>query len=141
MADPIVIVGAGQAGAALVAKLRALGYTGPLALVGEEPVLPYQRPPLSKKYALGELQFERLLIRPPDWYAEQQVDIQLGAVAVSLDPMARTIELSDGSMLRYTKLALTTGSRPRRLPPEIGGGLGGVFTIRTVADVDAIAPL
>ena len=75
MADPIVIVGAGQAGAALAAKLRALGYIGPLALVGEEPVLPYQRPPLSKKYVSRELEFDRLLVRPPAWYGEQQIDL------------------------------------------------------------------
>ena len=66
MADPIVIVGAGQAGAALAAKLRALGYAGPLALIGEEPVLPYQRPPLSKKYVSRELEFDRLLVRPAE---------------------------------------------------------------------------
>ncbi|WP_119302838.1 NAD(P)/FAD-dependent oxidoreductase [Dongia deserti] len=141
MADPIIIVGTGQAGAALSAKLRVLGYSDPLVMIGEEPVLPYQRPPLSKKYASGELQFERLLIRPPGWYAEQQVEVRLGASVASLDPMDRTVKLDDGSVLRYAKLALTTGSRPRLLPAELSGNLGGVFTTRTVADVDAIAPL
>ena len=140
MADPIVIVGAGQAGAALAAKLRALGYAGPLALVGEEPVLPYQRPPLSKKYVSRELEFDRLLVRPPTWYAEQQIDLHLGSPA-ALNPADKTVALRNGTVLRYAKLALTTGARPRRLPAEIGGDLAGVFTIRTVADADAIAPL
>lgn len=141
MADPIVIVGAGQAGAALAARLRALGYAGPLVMIGEEPVLPYQRPPLSKKYVSGELEFARLLIRPPSWYGEEQVEVRLGAAVASLDPDARTITLGDGSVLRYAKLALTTGSRPRRLPPAAGDDLSGVFPIRTVADADRIAPL
>ena len=141
MADPIVIVGAGQAGAALAAKLRALGYAGPLALVGEEPVLPYQRPPLSKKYVSRELEFDRVLVRPAGWYAEQQIELHLDRVVMALDPAEKTLSLSDGTRLRYAKLALTTGARPRRLPPETGGDLAGVFAIRTVADADAIAPL
>ena len=141
MADPIVIVGAGQAGAALAAKLRALGYDGPLALVGEEPVLPYQRPPLSKKYVSRELEFDRLLVRPPSWYAEQRVDLHLGSSVAALSPADKTVALTNGTVLRYAKLALTTGARPRRLPAEVGGDLAGVFTIRAVADADAIAPL
>ena len=141
MADPIVIVGAGQAGAALAAKLRALGYDGPLALVGEEPALPYQRPPLSKKYVSRELEFERLLVRPPAWYGEHQIDLHLGCPITALNPAEKTITFRDGTLVRYAKLALTTGARPRRLPPEIGGDLAGVFAIRTVADADAISPL
>jgi 3-phenylpropionate/trans-cinnamate dioxygenase ferredoxin reductase subunit len=139
--EPIIIVGAGQAGAALAAKLRALGYAGALAMIGEEPVLPYQRPPLSKKYVSGELAFERLLIRPPGWYGEQRIDMRPNLAVTALSSVDRTIALSDGSSLRYAKLALTTGSRPRRLPTEIGGDLAGVFTVRTVADADAIAPM
>lgn len=141
MTEPIIIVGAGQAGAALAAKLRALGYAGALAMIGEEPVLPYQRPPLSKKYVSGELAFERLLIRPPGWYGEQRIDMRPNLAVTALSPADRTITLSDGSRLRYAKLALTTGSRPRRLLTEIGGDLAGVFTVRTVADADAIAPM
>ena len=140
MTDPIVIVGAGQAGAALAAKLRALGYAGPLALIGEEPVLPYQRPPLSKKYVSRELEFDRLLVRPPAWYGEQRIDLHLNSAVAALNPAEKTVALRDGTVLRYAKLALTTGARPRRLPPEIGGDLAGVFTIRSVADADAIAP-
>ena len=141
MADPIVIVGAGQAGAALAARLRALGYEGPLALVGEEPVLPYQRPPLSKKYVSRELEFDRLLVRPPAWYGEQQIDLHLDCPVTALNPADKTLALRNGTVLRYAKLALTTGARPRRLPPEIGGDLVGVFVIRSVVDADRIAPL
>jgi 3-phenylpropionate/trans-cinnamate dioxygenase ferredoxin reductase component len=140
MADPIVIVGGGQAAASLAAKLRTLGHGGALIMVSEEPVLPYQRPPLSKKYVAGELSVDRLLIRPPAWYDEQNVDVRLSAAAIELNPRDRTVTLADGSALRYDKLVLATGSRPRRLPREIGGDLAGVLTIRNLADADAFAP-
>jgi 3-phenylpropionate/trans-cinnamate dioxygenase ferredoxin reductase subunit len=141
MPDPIVVIGAGQAGASLVAKLRALGYDGSLLLIGEEPVLPYQRPPLSKKYMSGEFAIDRLLIRAPGWYEEQKVETRLSARVAAIQPRDRLLTLSDGSVLRYSKLALTTGSRPRSLPMEIGGGLGGVFTVRNLADADLIGPM
>jgi len=140
MPDPIVIVGAGQAGVALAAKLRALGYLDPLILIGEEPVPPYQRPPLSKKYVSGELEVDRLLIRSRSWYAEQGIELRLSTRVVALSPGEREVTLSDGSRLRYRQLALATGARPRCLPSEIGGALRGVATIRNLADADAIAP-
>ena len=140
MSDPIVIVGAGQAGVALAAKLRALGYADPIVMIGEEPVPPYQRPPLSKKYVSGELDVDRLLIRPRDWYAEQNVELRLDQRVLVLSPLAHEIAFSDGTRLRYRQLALTTGARPRSLPAEIGGALPGVVTIRGLADADAIIP-
>ena len=140
MPDPIVIVGAGQAGVALAAKLRALGYAGGLILIGEEPVPPYQRPPLSKKYVSGELEVERLLIRPRDWYAEANVELRLEQRVVALAPRDHELTLSDGTQLRYRQLALTSGARPRNLPAEIGGTLPGVVTVRCLADADAIIP-
>jgi 3-phenylpropionate/trans-cinnamate dioxygenase ferredoxin reductase component len=140
MADPIVIIGGGQAAVALAAKLRALGYDGALVMISEEPVLPYQRPPLSKKYVAGELSVDRLLIRPPAWYGEQNVEVRLATAAVDVDPRDRTVTLAAGTKLRYSKLALVTGACPRRLPAEIGGDLAGVLTIRTLADADALAP-
>jgi 3-phenylpropionate/trans-cinnamate dioxygenase ferredoxin reductase component len=140
MADPIVIIGGGQAAASLAAKLRALGYGGALVMVSEEPVLPYQRPPLSKKYVAGELSVDRLLIRAPVWYDEQNIDVRLSTAAVELNPRDHVVTLADGSALRYDKLALATGSRPRCLPPEIGGDLAGVLTIRNLADADVLAP-
>ncbi|MCB2118748.1 MAG: FAD-dependent oxidoreductase [Rhodobacteraceae bacterium] len=135
----IVIVGAGQAGASLAAKLRALGYAGSLTLIGEESAPPYQRPPLSKGYLLGEMELERLYLRAPSFWEEQNVTLRLGAKVTAIDPAARTLSV-DGETIGYDKLALTTGSVPRRLPAAIGGALGGVYTVRTLADVDAMAP-
>lgn len=140
MTDPIVIVGAGQAGAALAAKLRERGYGGPIALLGDEAALPYQRPPLSKKYLSGELGLERLLVRPASWYQEQGIDVLTECPVAAIDVAARSVRLVDDRLIHYAKLALTTGSRPRRLPEAIGGNLGGVFTMRDLRDADAIAP-
>src|SRR5882724_11872460 len=130
MPDPIVIVGAGQAGVALAAKLRTLGHDGRLIMIGAEPVGPYQRPPLSKKYVSGELAVDRLLIRPQSWYAEQNVELRLSASVTSISPADRSLKLADGATLRYDRLALTTGATPRGLPAEMGGSLAGVHTIR-----------
>ncbi|MCC6305876.1 MAG: FAD-dependent oxidoreductase [Rhodobacteraceae bacterium] len=136
----IVIVGAGQAGAALVAKLRAEGYAGPLALVGDEPLPPYQRPPLSKKYLLGEMPLERLFLRPAAFYADHGIDLVLGRAVTLIDPGRRQVVLADGSVLAFDRLALTTGARPRRLPAAAGGALPGVHVLRRVEDVDRLAP-
>lgn len=134
----IVVVGAGQAGASCAARLRAQGFDGEITLVGAEPVLPYQRPPLSKAYLLGELTRERLFLRPESFYADQRIDLRLGRAVDRIDPAAQELELGD-SRLAYDALVLTTGSAPRRLPAAIGGTLGGVFTVRDLADVDAMA--
>ncbi|MGB5560452.1 MAG: FAD/NAD(P)-binding oxidoreductase, partial [Paracoccaceae bacterium] len=134
----IVVVGAGQAGQSLVTKLRDLGFEGRVTLIGEEPVPPYQRPPLSKGYLLGEMALERLYLRPESFYAEHAIDLRLGAPVTGIDPVAKTITVS-GEVLHYDQLALTTGSVPRRLPAAIGGDLDGVYTVRTLADVDAMA--
>ncbi|MEM8698893.1 MAG: FAD-dependent oxidoreductase [Pseudomonadota bacterium] len=140
MAEPIVIVGAGQAAASLIAKLRGIGHDGPITLIGAEPVAPYQRPPLSKKYLLGEMERERLLLRPASWYEEQGVTCRFGETVVEIDRPAKAVVLSDGTRLSYSKLALTTGSVPRRLPAAIGGDLGGIYTVRDLADIDRMAP-
>lgn len=136
----IVIVGAGQAGAALAAKLRALGHSGDVTLIGAEPVLPYQRPPLTKKYLTGEMPLERLLLRPAKFYADQKIMLRTGVRVVSIDTEARALALSDGAELAYDQLALTTGSVPRRLPAAVGGDLDGVYVARDLADADAMAP-
>lgn len=135
----IIVIGAGQAGASLVIKLRALGYEGELTLIGNEPAPPYQRPPLSKAYLLGEMSVDRLFLRPQSFYADQGIALRLGHRVTAIDPEARTIRLGD-EVLDYDQLALTTGSVPRRLPAAIGGGLKGVYTVRGLADVDAMAP-
>ena len=137
----IVVVGGGQAGASLVAKLRALGYDGALTLICAEPVPPYQRPPLSKKYLLGEMEVERLYLRPESFYADEDITLLTGDPVTVIDPAARTVTLGSGTVLDYDQLALTTGSMPRALPPAIGGDLAGVHVVRTLADIDAMAPL
>ena len=139
MADRIVIIGAGQAGAAMAAKLRALGHDGPLTLIGEEPAPPYQRPPLSKKYLLGEMEEARLYLRPTEFYEDQKIDLRTGVAVESIDRGACEIVLTGGERLGYEKLVLTTGSRPRLLPASIGGDLGRVYPVRSLADVDAMA--
>ena len=132
----VVAIGAGQAGAALAARLRSGGHAGPITLIGEEPILPYQRPPLSKGYLLGEMGADRLTLRSADFYAEHNIALRLGAPVSAIDPKARTVTLGTET-IRYDDLVLTTGSVPRRLPAAIGGDLAGVYTVRTVADVDA----
>jgi 3-phenylpropionate/trans-cinnamate dioxygenase ferredoxin reductase subunit len=133
----IVIVGAGQAGAALAAKLRALGHQGTITLIGAEPAPPYQRPPLSKAYLLGEMEEERLWLRAPDFWAEQNIALKLGQPVSAIDPAAKTVTVGD-EVIQYDALALTTGSLPRRLPGSIGGDLAGVYTVRSLEDVDAM---
>jgi 3-phenylpropionate/trans-cinnamate dioxygenase ferredoxin reductase component len=133
----VVVVGAGQAGAALVAKLRSAGHVGEITLIGEEPSPPYQRPPLSKAYLMGEMEEERLWLRSNDFYTDQNITLRLGAPVTGIDPAARTITIGNDA-LHYDHLALTTGSVPRRLPAAIGGDLAGIYTVRTLADVDAM---
>lgn len=135
----IVVIGAGQAGSSLVAKLRSLGFDGQVTLIGEEPVAPYQRPPLSKKYLLGEIEVERLHLRPESFYSENDITLRLGTKVSAVDAKAKTLILGD-EVLHWDQLAFTTGSEPRLLPATIGGALDGVFTVRTLADVDAMAP-
>ena len=133
----VVVIGAGQAGAALVAKLRAAGHAGQIPLIGEEPAPPYQRPPLSKAYLLGEMEEERLWLRSPEFYAEQAITLKLGQKVTAIDPAAKTVTVGS-EVIGYDALALTTGATPRRLPAAIGGDLAGVYTVRTLADVDAM---
>lgn len=135
----IVVIGAGQAGASLVAKLRALGHAGAITLIGDEPVPPYQRPPLSKGYLKGEMALERLFLRPESFYADQDITLKLGSPVTGIDPAARQVHLGD-MVLGYDQLALTTGAVPRLLPSGIGGALDGVYPVRRLADIDAMAP-
>ena len=133
----IIVIGAGQAGAALVAKLRSGGHAGAITLIGEEAAPPYQRPPLSKAYLMGEMEEGRLYLRSPEFYATNDITLRLGARVTGIDPVAKTVTLG-GDILSYDRLALTTGSVPRRLPSDIGGDLGGIYTVRSLADVDAM---
>ena len=135
----IVVIGAGQAGSSLVVKLRNSGFDGDITLIGAEAVPPYQRPPLSKKYLLGEMDVERLFLRPESFYSDLDINLELGHAVEAIDSTAKTITLN-GHTIAYDHLALTTGSHPRRLPAAIGGALAGVHVVRDLADVDAMAP-
>jgi 3-phenylpropionate/trans-cinnamate dioxygenase ferredoxin reductase component len=137
MISTIVVVGGGQAGAQAIDTLRREGFTGRLLLIGDEPELPYQRPPLSKKYLSGELTADRLPFRHRAFYEEHRVELRLGLQAVALDPRARRLELADGEVLSYDRLLLALGSGVRRLTCP-GADLPGVHYLRTVADVTPI---
>ena len=137
MYQQIVIAGAGQAAVQAVDTLRRKGYTGRLTVVGEEAWLPYQRPPLSKKYLAGALERERLLLRPEKFFTEHQVEIRSGRIVTEIERRAQRIRLDDGATLAYDALVLATGSRPRRLMVP-GAELAGVHYLRGIADADRI---
>ena len=138
MTGRLVIVGAGQAAFALASKLRALKDERPITIVGSEDAYPYQRPPLSKKYLLGEMSFDRLMFRPEEWYAENNVDMRLSTLVEEIDRSAKTLRMQDGGTLSYDRLVLATGAAPRLLPASIGGDLEGVLTVRDKRDADRL---
>ncbi len=135
----IVVVGAGQAGASLVAKLRGSGFDGQVTLIGAEAHPPYQRPPLSKAYLLGEMARERLYLRPEAYYAGQQIELRLNTRVRSIDRAARKLVLPDGEV-SYDMLALTTGAVVNRLPKSLSGNLDGIHVIRGLDDMDRLEP-
>jgi 3-phenylpropionate/trans-cinnamate dioxygenase ferredoxin reductase subunit len=137
MYQRIVIAGAGQAAVQAIDTLRRRGFTGSLSVVGEEPWLPYQRPPLSKKYLAGTLERERLTIRPQQFFAEHQVTAHLGRRVTAIAAREHQVRLDDGLLLPYDALLIATGSRPRRLNVP-GADLAGVHYLRTIADADRI---
>ena len=137
MFGQILIVGAGQAADQAVHTLRRKGFTGKLAVVGDEPWLPYQRPPLSKKYLAGALDRDRLVLRPRHFYTEHSVETHLGRRVTEISRADRRVRLDDGSILPYDALLLATGSRPRPLTVP-GADLPGVHTLRTIEDVERI---
>ncbi|WP_122465916.1 NAD(P)/FAD-dependent oxidoreductase [Brevundimonas lutea] len=133
----IVILGGGHAGGSAAALLRQFGHQGPIAIVGEEPVVPYQRPPLSKAWLKGEADEEALILRPVDWYAESGVELRLNRRAALIDLAAGAVALEGGERLDFHALIIATGSRARRLEAP-GADLPGVLSLRTQADAEAI---
>ena len=109
----VVIIGAGQAGGQAAYSLRQAGYDGAITLVGDEPAPPYQRPPLSKAYFKGEMEAERLFLKPLDYYAEHGIELITGKAARRIDTAGKQAELADGTHLPWDKLVIATGSRPR----------------------------
>ncbi len=139
MADSrrFVILGASLAGAKAAETLRAEGFDGEVVLVGDEPVRPYERPPLSKGYLRGEEGPEKIYVHGEDYYHEHDIDLRLSTSARGIDPSARTVELDSGERLPYDALLLTVGARPRRLEVP-GADLEGVHYLRTVAQSDLL---
>lgn len=140
MTAPIVIVGAGQAAASFITRHVTLGSEQPILLIGEEAHPPYQRPPLSKKYLRGELERERLFIRPLEWYADQVVELRFDTRVDAIDRGLKKIITTNGDTVEYDKLLLCTGASARSLPTDIGGTLDRVFTLRSIADIDKMSP-
>ncbi len=133
----VVIVGAGHAGGTAAALLRQYGHAGPITLIGEEPVAPYQRPPLSKAWLKGEADAESLALKPLEFYAAHAIDFRASTTATQIDRTARLVSLSDGSSVAYDALILATGARAIALPIP-GADLAGVMFLRTAADAELL---
>lgn len=133
----VVIVGAGHAGGSAAAFLRQYGFEGPITLIGEEPIPPYQRPPLSKAWLKGEADADALALKPESFYAENGVDLRLNSRVDRIDPAAKTVHLADGNSVSYDFLILATGARARALNAP-GADLYGVMALRTAADAEML---
>jgi 3-phenylpropionate/trans-cinnamate dioxygenase ferredoxin reductase subunit len=133
----VVIVGAGHGGAQVAIMLRTQKFTGSIAIIGDEPELPYERPPLSKEYFAGEKEFERIQLRPAKYWDEREVTMLLGKRVVAVDPAAHVVTTDGSETIGYGKLVWATGGSPRMLPIP-GGDLPGVQGVRTRADADAM---
>jgi 3-phenylpropionate/trans-cinnamate dioxygenase ferredoxin reductase subunit len=139
MTQSVVIVGAGQAAAECATALRAGGYSAPITIVGDEPYLPYQRPPLSKDFLSGKSPYEKLLLRPEDFWQAQKVGLELGAPVKSIDRSKKRISLAGDRTLEYDVLVLATGTRSR-IPPIDGVALDRVHLLRRIEDVKRLRP-
>jgi len=137
-AETLIVIGGGQAAASLIAKRRDLGGPERIVLISNETFPPYQRPPLSKKYLMGDTDLARLYLRPESWYCQNGIELHLGQCVAAIDRARGVVCLGSGETLPYDRLALTTGATPRRLPGAIGGSLDGVFTMRSLVDADAM---
>ncbi len=133
----IVIVGAGHAGGSVAAFLRQYGFEGPITIIGEEPIAPYQRPPLSKAWLKGDATPESLMLRPSSFYAENNIALRLNTRVESLDRTAKAVRLIGGETIQYDTLILATGRRARRISLP-GIALDGVLELRTAADADKL---
>ncbi|AKM08414.1 NAD(P)/FAD-dependent oxidoreductase [Pelagerythrobacter marensis] len=133
----IVIVGTGHGGAQAAIALRQNGFAGSIIMIGRDSEPPYERPPLSKEYLAGDKPFERIYIRPPQFWADKDVTLRLRTSVVEVDAQAHELVLSDESRIRYGKLIWAAGGDPRRLPCP-GADLPGVHSVRNRADVDRI---
>src|SRR5471032_948764 len=133
----VVMVGAGHGAGMAAALLRQYGFAGPITLVGEEPIAPYQRPPLSKAWLKGEADADSLALKPLEFYAEHDIDFRASTTATAINRGARTVTLSDGSTVSYDALIISTGARAIALPIP-GADLDGVMFLRTAADAETL---
>jgi 3-phenylpropionate/trans-cinnamate dioxygenase ferredoxin reductase subunit len=133
----IIIIGAGHAGGAVAAQLREQGHRGPLCVIGDEPHLPYQRPPLSKAVLKGTADIGSLLLKTAAFYQEHDIDVRTGQVVTAIDRAARTVTLASGEALPYDFLVLATGAQPRRLGVA-GAGLENVLALRDMGDAERL---
>ena len=136
----VVIIGAGQAGGQTAYSLRQGGFAGEITIIGDESAPPYQRPPLSKAYFKGEMDAERLFLKPLDYYAEHRIDLITGEAATAIDLAAKQVSLAGGRVLGWDKLVIATGARPRKLSLP-GSDLENITELRTLADVDQLKKL
>lgn len=137
MSERIVIIGAGHAGFNVIEALRREGFDGEIVLIGDEPHLPYQRPPLSKAFLTGDYDLERLLLRPAGYYDDNRITLRLGDAVAAIDPASAHVTLAGGEVIEFDKLVLATGSRMRQLTVP-GHGLEGVCYLRTHDDAAAL---
>jgi 3-phenylpropionate/trans-cinnamate dioxygenase ferredoxin reductase subunit len=140
LSDPatrVVIVGAGHAGGTAAALLRQYGFEGPIVLIGEEPIAPYQRPPLSKAWLKGEANADSLALKPERFYTDQAIDLRLGVTVEAIDRAAKIVRLRGGGAVAYDDLIIATGARARRLSIP-GVELSGVLELRTAADAETL---
>ena len=136
----VVIIGAGQAGGQTAYSLRQGGFAGEITIIGDESAPPYQRPPLSKAYFKGEMDAERLFLKPLDYYAEHRIDLITGEAATAIDLAAKQVSLAGGRVLGWDRLVIATGARPRKLSLP-GSDLENIAELRTLADVDQLKKL
>ena len=133
----MVILGAGHAAGQAAASLRQGGYEGEIVIIGDEPHIPYQRPPLSKAYLSGEVELDRVHLRPEKFYQDKNITLKLNVAASAIDAAAKTVSTDGGETISYEKLLIATGGRPRKLGIP-GSDLAGIHYLRTIADVDGI---
>ncbi|MER9826613.1 FAD-dependent oxidoreductase [Mesorhizobium sp. M0115] len=138
MQDNVVIVGTGQAALSCAVRLRDSGYEGAVTMLGDEPWLPYQRPPLSKVYLKGETTADRLELRPQEFFAKGGIVVERGSVVTSVNRSNRSVTTFDRRSYSYSKLVLSTDSRARTLPDAMTHGLDGILTMRSIADADRL---
>ncbi|MCH9004615.1 MAG: NAD(P)/FAD-dependent oxidoreductase [Proteobacteria bacterium] len=137
MIERVVIAGAGHAAGQTIATLKKQKFAGEIVLIGDEPYLPYQRPPLSKKFLSGDLSAERLHVKPESFYSDPKIEVRLETPIVAIDRDSKTLRTVHGDSVSYDKLVLALGSRVRRLSID-GADLDGVHYLRTIADVNSI---